>query len=130
AELATGRELWQPTPTDPNGDLDKVAARLALKRGWLDAAEHCAAASVRRWESGGSQRARTESGILLATIHVRAGERDGLQLAHDAITSVTKLSSVRSRERLAPLVAALSARPGGDHRNLAQLARRVATTRA
>ncbi|MGH3973886.1 MAG: hypothetical protein ACRDS9_11265, partial [Pseudonocardiaceae bacterium] len=82
-----------------------------------------------RWE-GGSRRARTQADILLATIHVRAGEPGGLQLAHGAINGVTKLSSVRVRRRLEPLVAALEGRPGSDHRELARMAHQVATTRA
>ncbi|MGH3829692.1 MAG: hypothetical protein ACRDRS_04455 [Pseudonocardiaceae bacterium] len=40
-----------------------------------------------------SQRARTLPSILLATIHVRAGEPGGLRLAHDAITGVGRFSS-------------------------------------
>jgi len=88
-ELAKARELWQPTRTDPGGDLDYVAARLEINYGRLDAAEPFAAASVRRWEGGSSQRDRTGAGILLATIHVRAGEPDGLRLAHGAIVRLT-----------------------------------------
>ena len=107
-----------------------MAARLEVARGRLDTAEPFAAASVRRWESVGIQRARTQSGILLATIHVRAGESDGLQLAHGAITGVTKLSSVRARQQLEPLVAALENQPGSDHCELARMARHVAATRA
>ncbi|MGH3927460.1 MAG: hypothetical protein ACRDTT_32120, partial [Pseudonocardiaceae bacterium] len=38
-DLATARELWQPTPSDPYGDLDRPAARLALRPGRLDRAE-------------------------------------------------------------------------------------------
>ncbi len=128
-EVATSRELWIPTASDPSGDLDRVAASLALDRGRLDIAEPFAAASLQRWE-GGSRRARTGSLILLATIHVRAGEPDGVRLAHDAITGVTKLSSMRARRRLEPLVAALHARPGSDTRELARTAHHIATTRA
>ncbi|MGH3695426.1 MAG: helix-turn-helix domain-containing protein [Pseudonocardiaceae bacterium] len=128
-EVATSRELWTPTSTDPAGDLDYVAASLALDRGRLDIAEPFAAASLQRWE-GGSRRARTGSLILLATIHVRAGEPDGPRLAHEAITGVTKLSSMRARRRLEPLVAALHARPGSDTRELARTAHHIATTRA
>lgn len=62
-------------------------------------------------------------------MHVRAGEPRGLQLAHGAITAVTKLSSVRARWRLEPLVAALESRPGSDYRQLSQMARQVAATR-
>jgi hypothetical protein len=64
------------------------------------------------------------SSIVLATIHVRAGERGGLPLAHDAITTVSKLSSIRARRRLHPLAAALETRPGRDARDLARMARR------
>jgi transcriptional regulator with XRE-family HTH domain len=128
-ELTTARELWQPTPTDPAGDLDYVAASLELEQGRLDAAEPFAAASVRRWQ-GGSRRARTGAGIQLATIHVRAGEPDGLRLAHDAIIEVSRLTSVRARQRLEPLVAALRKQPGNDARELARAAHQVATTRA
>ncbi|MGH3996058.1 MAG: helix-turn-helix domain-containing protein, partial [Pseudonocardiaceae bacterium] len=77
AELATSRQLWQPNRTDPAGDLDYVAARLQVSRGRLDAAEPFAAASVWRWEGASSQRGRTAANILLATIHIRAGEPDG-----------------------------------------------------
>ncbi|MBV9141693.1 MAG: hypothetical protein JO115_12375 [Pseudonocardiales bacterium] len=127
-KLARGRELWQPT-ANPVGDLDQVAARLELSRGRLEAAEPFAAASVRRWETGNDNKARTLSGILLATIHVRAGEPDGLKLAHNAITSVTKISSFRARQRLIPLAAALDARPSTDARELARAARYLTTTR-
>jgi hypothetical protein len=121
------RELWHPK--NPYGDPDRVAALLELDRGRLDAAEQLAAASVRRWEGGISELGRTHSGIVLATIHVRAGEPRGLQLAHGAITAVTKLSSVRARRRLEPLVAALESRPGSDHRQLSRMARQIAATR-
>ena len=115
--------------TDRNGDLDQVAARLELERGRLDAAEPFAAASVRRWE-GISERARTYSGVVLATVHVRAGELRGLALAHSAITSAARLTSARIRRRLEPLVTALEARRGSDAEQLARMARQVAATRA
>ncbi len=130
-DLKKARELWTPAPSDPFGDLDRPAARMEADRGRLDVAESLAAASVRRWE-GGSQVSRALSGIVLAEIHVRAGDSDGLELAHGAISSVGKLSSVhvRARTRLEPLVAALEARPGPDARELARWARQLATTRA
>lgn len=129
AWLAKGRKLWTPTPTDPFGDLDRPAARLAFASGRLDLAEQLAAASVRRWK-GGSLTSRTQSGIVLAAIHVKAGEPRGLQLSHDAIIDVTKLSSVRVRRQLAPLAEALDDRPGSDAKELGRMARQVATTRA
>ena len=127
--LAKSRELWTPTRADLYGDLDRPAACLELKRGRLNAAEPFAAASARRWESG-SRRGRTQAGVVLATIHVRAGEPDGLRLAHGAVTGASKLSSMRARQRLVPLADALEARPGSDHRELARMARQVAATRA
>jgi len=128
-KLAKARELWTPTSADPNGDLDRPAACLELKRGCLDAAEQFAAASVRRWEGGG-QVSRTLSGVVLATIHVRAGEPGGLQMAYGAVTSAARLSSVRVRQRLEPLAAALEGRSGCDARELGRMARQVAAIRA
>ncbi|MCA1674674.1 MAG: hypothetical protein LC799_21610 [Actinobacteria bacterium] len=127
-ELATSRELWQPTRTDPRGDQDYVAARLELARGRLDAAEPFAAASVRRWDGVSALRG-AQSAVVLATIHLLAGEPDGPQLARDAIDAVDKLSSVSVRQRLEPLATALDTRPGTDIRDLARTARQVATTR-
>ena len=132
ADIALGkaRELWQPTPADSAGDLDQVAARLELARGRLDMAEPFATASVRRWEGLSNQRARTYASVVLATIHVRAGEPRGLQLAHGAVTAAAKLTSIRVRHQLEPLVATLQARTGGDYRELARMARQVAVARA
>ncbi|MCA1604138.1 MAG: hypothetical protein LC775_01310 [Acidobacteria bacterium] len=126
--LAKSRELWQPTRADPYGDLDRPAACLELKRGRLDSAEQFAAASVRRWEGGG-QVSRIQSAIVLATIHVRAGEPRGLKLAHSAITAAAGLTSIRARERLVPLVDTLDSRPSSGHRELARMARKVASIR-
>jgi transcriptional regulator with XRE-family HTH domain len=129
--LAKSRQLWTPGRTDPSSDLNQVGACLQLARGRLDTAEQYAAASVRRWEGISNQRARTYAGILLATVHVRAGERDGLQLAHAAITQVTKLSSVRARQQyLAPLAVTLEARPDNDAKQLARMAHQVIATQA
>lgn len=130
AELANVRQLLQPAPIDLNGDPDYVAASLELGRGRVDAAEGFVAALARRWEGSTSQRARSRVGILAATIHVRAGESNGLRLAHDAITGVGRLSSVRGRQRLAPLIAALECRPAREHRDLARMGREVAAIRS
>ncbi len=126
-ELTTARELWQPSRRDPTGDLDGVAALLEVERGRLDVAEPFAASSVRRWE-GLSRLGNTRSSVTLATIHVRAGEGNGLQMAHRAITAVSKLSSMRAKQ-LEPLADALDTRPGSDHHDLARMARQVAATR-
>ncbi|MGH3802842.1 MAG: hypothetical protein ACRDTD_22490, partial [Pseudonocardiaceae bacterium] len=121
--------LWVPTRADRYGDLDRPAALLALRRGRLDVAESFAVASVRRWE-GVSQSSRTHSSIVLATIHVRAGEPGGLSLAHGAITAVTKISSVRVRKRLVLLADELAARPGTDAKDLSRMAHQVAGVQA
>ncbi len=126
-EMAQARELWSATRADTYGDLDRPAALLALRRGQLDVAEPLAAASVRRWE-GINQRGHAMSGIVLATVHVRAGEPSGLPLAHNAIAAVDKLNSVRARKRLQPLAIALAARPSRDARDLSRLAKAVAST--
>jgi hypothetical protein len=129
--LGKSRQLWTPSRTDTQGDLDKVGTLLQLSRGRLDAAERFAVASVQRWEGINNQRARTTAGILLATVHVRAGEHDALQLAHAAITKVTKLSSIRARQQyLTPLATELEARPGNDAKQLARMTRQVIATPA
>ncbi len=102
---------------------------MALRRGRLDVAEPFAAASVRRWEGINNLVGHAQSGIVRATIHVRAGEPSGLPLAHSAITAVTKLSSIRARKRLEPLATALEARPGRDTKDLARMARQVSSGR-
>ncbi len=123
AEMAQARELWSATRTDAFGDLDRPAARLALRRGQLDVAEPLAVASVRRWE-GVSLTGHTRSSIVLATVYVRAGEPSALPLAHGAITAAGKLGSARICAQLAPLADALAARPGRDAQNLARMAQR------
>jgi hypothetical protein len=115
--------------TGPYGDLDRPAALVALRRGRLDVAESFAVASVGRWK-GISPVGHTFSGIVLATVHVRAGEPDGLPLAHSVITAVTKLSSFWARKRLEPLVTALETRPGRDEQDLARMARQIIPARA
>jgi transcriptional regulator with XRE-family HTH domain len=125
-ELGRARELW--SPENRSGDPNQVAACLELERGRLDVAEPFVHASMRRWE-GVSRRAHIQSGVLLATIHVRAGEPRGLALAHSAVTAASKLTSVRTRKRLEPLYVALEARSGSDAEQLARMTRQVATTR-
>ncbi|MBV9162514.1 MAG: hypothetical protein JO281_13390, partial [Pseudonocardiales bacterium] len=128
-EMAKARELWSATRADLYGDLDRPAALLALRRERLDAAEPLAAASVRRWE-GINQRGHAMSSVVLATVHVQAGEHGGAPLAHGAITAVSRLSSVRARRRLHPLAMALEARPSRDAQDLARMAWQVAAERA
>ncbi len=127
-EMVIARGLWSATRADLYGDLDRPAALLALRRGRLDVAEPLAAASLRRWE-GINQVGHAQSSIVLATVHVLAGERDGLPMAHTAITAVSRLSSTRARRRLQPLATALAARPGRDAQDLALMAQQAASTR-
>ena len=77
----------------------------------------------------GRSRSRTQSAIVLATVHVGAGEPRELQLAHSAVTATGKLTSVRARQRLVPLADALEARRGSDAEQLARMARQVTATR-
>ena len=56
-------------------------------------------------------------------------EPRGPLMAKSAIDAVAPLHSVRARERLQRLIVALEARPSRDNRNLAQLARTVASGR-
>jgi hypothetical protein len=81
------------------------------------------------WLRTQSSVSRTLSAVVLAEIHVRAGEPRGWQLAHGAVTSAARLGSVRARRRLEPLAGALEARFGADARQVARMARQVATTR-
>ena len=99
--------------------------------GKLDIAEQLAASSVRQWKvEGTSRRDSALPDIALATIHVTAGEPDSAALAHQAITSVAELRSVRTRISLVRLVDALETRPGSDNRELARRARQVTSVRA
>jgi hypothetical protein len=50
-------------------------------------------------------------------------------MAKSATDGIAPLHSVRAQERLVPLAAVLESRPGSDHRELARMARQVATLR-
>ncbi|MCA1704722.1 MAG: hypothetical protein LC808_16245, partial [Actinobacteria bacterium] len=128
-ELAKARALSRPG--SPYGDPDRVAALLETGRGRLGAAEPFATASLRRWERGSTgELGRTHSSVVLATIHVRAGDSNSLSLAHNAISRAGKLSSIRARRRLKPLASALDTWSNSDAWDLARMARQVAATRA
>ena len=81
---------------------------------------------MRHWGSGGNRRDAALPAITLAELHVMAGEPRGLTMAKTAIDTVALLHSVRARERLVPLAAALENRRGSDGRELARMARQVA----
>lgn len=129
SKLAAARATWQPPDTFAQANADYRNAEVFLRLGQLDTAEQFITLSSRAWGKQ-DRRPAASADILRATIHVQAGEPDGQQLAHSAITAVTKLSSVRVRRRLEPLAAVLEARPGSDTEELARMVREVATTRA
>lgn len=128
SKLAAAQDEWQAPDAFAQADADYRNADISLCLGQLDRAEQFAALSVQAWGQQ-DRRPAASALILLATIHVRAGEARGTQLAHNAITAATKPSSDRVRKRLLPLADALDTRRGSDARDLAQMARQVATTR-
>ena len=110
-------------------DKDLNTARIQADLGRLEAAEQFAAAAVRTF-GGAHRRDRAMADLVLAELHVQAGEPRGIALARHAIAEVSQLHSVPTRQRLVPLAAELETRPGPDARALARMARQVATTRA
>ncbi len=129
-ELSAALDGW----TAPNGFehavMDWRAAVTYADLDDLDRAETHAAGSVRAWQGSNERRDTVLADVTLATVHVRAGERDGLPRAQQAIREVAELRSVRARDRLTPLAEALAARPDSGSRELAQHARRVAAVPA
>jgi len=127
--LAEAREGWEPPDAFLHASMDRATAGIQLDLGKLDAAEHYAASAVRTY-SESHRKDRTTAELLLAEIHLRAGEPRGLTLARHAINKVSTLQSVAvRRQRLMPLAAALQARPGTDTQELAHMARQIAATR-
>ncbi|MDQ3762667.1 MAG: helix-turn-helix domain-containing protein [Actinomycetota bacterium] len=127
--LAEACDGWAPRDAFERAGGDFVTAGVQLDLGQLDTAEQLAASAVRTYGAN-HRRDRTQAQLLLAEVHVRAGEAHGLSLARDAIEEVSTLQSVAARRaRLVPLAAALEARPGSDTRELARTARKGAATR-
>lgn len=126
-QLARARDGWQPPNIYHRADMDYQTALVQHELGRLDTAEHFAGAVN---GAGLHRPVGIFARILRATVHVQAGESRGTDLARQAIDAVAGLRSVRARERLAPLVAALDARAGNDARELAVHARRVAAAPA
>jgi hypothetical protein len=127
--LAEAHDGWAPRDAFEQGDADHSTAGIHLDLGQLDTAEQFATSAVRTFGEN-HRRGRTVAQLLLAEVHVRAGEPQGLTLARDAINKVSTLQSVAARrERLIPLATALEARPDSDTRELARIARQIAETR-
>ena len=67
--------------------------------------------------------------LLLARLHVQAGEPGGLALAKSAIDGVVQTRSGVARQICLPtLVQSLQARPGSDAKDLARMARQLAAS--
>jgi hypothetical protein len=127
--LAKVDDGWEPRDAFERAGADFVTAGIQVDLGRLDAAERFATSALRTYGDS-HRRGRALAQLLLAEVHVRAGEPQGLVLARQAIDGVGTLRSVAARrERLIPLAAALEARPNTDTRELARIARKVAVTR-
>jgi hypothetical protein len=128
--FAEADETWAPRDAYERAGGHFETAAVQLDLGQMEAAERSGASALRGYGEGRYRRGRILAELLFAEVHVRAGEPQGLSLAHQAIEAVSTLrSTALRRERLVPLAAALAARPGTDARDLAHKARQVATTR-
>lgn len=123
--LAVVSDTWRAPDADDQADMTWVMALTELTLGRLEAAERLVASSMRHWEGTTDRRQAVLGRITMATIHVRAGEPRAHELAHGAIMAVAELRSLRARDRLAALAAALESRRGDAAWKLAALARRV-----
>ncbi|MGH3823923.1 MAG: hypothetical protein ACRDRA_13995 [Pseudonocardiaceae bacterium] len=123
--LAVISDTWRAPDADDQADMFWVTALVELTLGRLEAAERLVASSMRHWEGTADRRQAALGRITLAAIHVHADEPRAHELAHRAITAVAELRSVRARDRLAALAAALESRRGDAAWKLAALARRV-----
>ncbi|MGH3913599.1 MAG: helix-turn-helix domain-containing protein, partial [Pseudonocardiaceae bacterium] len=128
AYLAKAHDGWAPRDEFERAGMDLTTAWIQIDLHQLDTAQGLAASAVRTY-SDAHGRGRTMAALTLAELYVRTGEPRGLGLARSAIDAVVPLCSMRARERLVPLVAALEARPGTDAKELARTARQVATTK-
>ena len=127
--LAQAQEGWEPSDACDRGHMERATAGIWLDLGQLDAAEASASTALRTY--GDNHRlGRIMTELLLAEVYLRAGEPQGLALAHHAIEKVSTLHSLTARrDQLIPLATALEARPSTDRRDLARKARQITTTR-
>ncbi len=127
--LTEAHDGWEPRDAFERAGTDRATAAIHLDLGRLDIAEQFATSALRS-QGEGDRVDRIINELLLAEVHVRAGEPQGLILARQAIDGVRTLHSVAARrQRLIPLAAALEARPSTDTLELARIARKVAATR-
>ncbi|MGH3720914.1 MAG: helix-turn-helix domain-containing protein [Pseudonocardiaceae bacterium] len=127
--LAGANEGWAPRDAFERAGADLGTAGIQRDLGRLEAAERFATSAARAYGEGHYRRGHTLAELLLAEIHVRAGDPRGLTLAHQAIEKVSTLQSIAARrEWLTPLTTALETRPGTDTQDLARTARQIAVT--
>jgi tetratricopeptide (TPR) repeat protein len=126
--LAKANGEWAPADGFECASAALETARIQLSLGQLEAAEHSAANAVRTYREGYYRRGHIVAGLVLAEVHLRAGELQGLTLVQQALTTVSTLQSLAVRRDLvAPLATALAARPDTDAQELARNARQLAT---
>lgn len=124
SSLSRARSGWRAPDLDDDADMNWVTALAEMHLDRTDVAEQLVSSSVQRWNDTKDRRQAVLGRITLAQLHVQTGDSRAAQLAHQAITDVRELRSVRARERLAPLVRALDAHPEPQYRELAAAARR------
>jgi hypothetical protein len=121
-ELTKARDGWQSPDEYLRADMDYQTALVYMELGRPNNIEQLVA-SING--AGRHRPVGVFAAVLRATIYVQAGEPRGPLMAKSAIDAVAPLHSVRARERLQPLIAALEARPSSDNRDLVQLAHKV-----
>ncbi|MGH3755510.1 MAG: hypothetical protein ACRDRP_23010 [Pseudonocardiaceae bacterium] len=126
--LAQANDGWTPRDAFEHGGADLETAGIHRDLSQLDTAERFATSAAHAYSEGHYRRGHTLAELLLAEIHVRAGDPRGLTLAHQAIEKVSTLQSIAARrEWLTPLATALETRPGTDTQDLARTARQITT---
>jgi transcriptional regulator with XRE-family HTH domain len=125
--LARSQDGYEPPSLHHRAEMDMGASRVHLQLGALETAESLAAASARAFAECNHGRGGVQAGIILARVHLLAGEPDAGRLAAQAIEAVLPLRSGLARTQLAPLAQDLHTRPGLA--GLARQAQKVATTR-
>lgn len=130
SELRRARETAHPADSADVAELEFVCALVEKGLGRLDVAEQHAASAVRHRHGTPDRRAALVEQITLADIHLTAGEPSGLCMAESIIRDVDAHRSIRARERLQLLAAALETRPDPGARELARWARTLAGTPA
>jgi transcriptional regulator with XRE-family HTH domain len=121
-----------PPLADPfeHADMDNDRARIELRTGRLDVAQHYAASSMRIWNTEDHRRDCARARITLAVTHTIVGDMDAPAVAAAALDAVSELRSLRGRAMLAPLEAALAVRRDSACAELAQRARELRTVAA